>query len=104
MDGLRRAVWLAGAPARATLVGLIRLYQRSLAAWLGGQCRFSPTCSSYAIDAIRSRGALVGSAFATWRILRCNPFGAGGLDPAPGRRYDADLRPTSLTSYGQGAG
>ena len=92
MGRLRRDVWLAGSPIRAVLVGGIRLYQFTVSGWLGGQCRFHPTCSSYAIDAIRARGAVVGSAFAIWRILRCNPFGAGGLDPPPGAGYDAHIR------------
>jgi uncharacterized protein len=87
MNAVRRASWLIGAPFRAALIGGIALYRATLSGWLGGQCRFHPTCSHYADDAVRSRGALVGGAFAVWRILRCNPFGAGGLDPAPGRRH-----------------
>jgi putative membrane protein insertion efficiency factor len=86
MDRLRRASWLVGAPFRAVLIGGIAVYRVTLSGWLGGQCRFAPTCSHYAEDAIRARGALVGSALAVWRILRCNPFGKGGLDPAPGPR------------------
>jgi putative membrane protein insertion efficiency factor len=84
MTGLRRASWLAGAPFRALLLGGIRLYRATLSGWLGGQCRFSPTCSHYAEAAVRSRGALAGTLFTAWRLLRCNPFGRGGLDPAPG--------------------
>jgi putative membrane protein insertion efficiency factor len=89
---LRRTAWITGAPARALLVGGIRLYQLTLSGWLGGQCRFHPTCSSYALEAIRSRGAVAGSAFAVWRILRCNPFGAGGIDPPPSQ-YDTHIHP-----------
>ena len=92
MGALRRAAWMSGAPARLLAVAAIRLYQITLSGWLGGQCRFHPTCSSYALSAIRARGAIVGSAFAIWRILRCNPFGAGGMDPPPGARYDAHIR------------
>ena len=84
MTSLRRVTWLAGAPLRALLLGGIRLYRVTLAGWLGGQCRFAPTCSHYAEDVIRSRGALAGTLFTVWRVLRCNPFGRGGLDPAPG--------------------
>jgi putative membrane protein insertion efficiency factor len=84
---IRRALQMAGAPMRAFEIGLIRVYRASLSGWLGGQCRFYPTCSHYAEEAIRERGALKGTAFAVWRILRCNPFGAGGIDhirsPAP---------------------
>lgn len=75
--------WQAGLPVRAVLIAGIKVYRVTLSGWLGGQCRFYPTCSHYAEDAIRSRGALAGSALAIWRILRCNPFGAGGPDPAP---------------------
>lgn len=83
MAPLRRASWILGAPARALLIAGIRVYRATLSGWLGGQCRFYPTCSHYAEEAIRSRGAVAGSAFAAWRILRCNPFGAGGVDHAP---------------------
>jgi hypothetical protein len=84
MTSARRFWWLAGAPLRALLLGGIRLYRATLSGWFGGQCRFSPTCSHYAEAAVRSRGAVVGASFAVWRVLRCNPFGRGGLDPAPG--------------------
>ena len=53
---------------------------------LGDNCRFTPSCSQYAIDAIRTHGAIVGSGYAIWRILRCQPFGRGGNDPVPERR------------------
>jgi uncharacterized protein len=65
---------------RALEVGLIHAYRATLSGWLGGQCRFYPTCSRYAEDAIRRRGVIKGTALAVWRILRCNPFGAGGID------------------------
>jgi putative membrane protein insertion efficiency factor len=77
---IRRALRMAGAPARALEIGLIRAYRATLSGWLGGQCRFYPTCSHYAEEAIRELGALKGTALATWRILRCNPFGEGGID------------------------
>jgi uncharacterized protein len=62
---------------------LIRAYRLTFAGMFGGQCRFSPSCSHYAEDAIRSHGVLRGIALAGWRILRCNPFGAGGIDKVP---------------------
>jgi uncharacterized protein len=80
----RRAFRTAGAPVRALEIGLIRVYRATLSGWLGGQCRFYPTCSHYAEEAIRERGALKGTALAVWRILRCNPFGDGGIDPVRG--------------------
>jgi uncharacterized protein len=83
MRSVRRIVWWAGAPARAILLGGIALYRLTLSGWLGGQCRFLPTCSRYAEDAIRVHGAIKGSVLAVGRVLRCNPFGRGGLDPVP---------------------
>ena len=86
---IRRAVRTAGAPVRALEIGLIRVYRATLSGWLGGQCRFYPTCSHYAEDAIREYGAVRGTALAAWRILRCNPFGAGGIDRVrPAGAYD----------------
>ncbi len=85
MTALRRAVWVVGAPARLALVFLIRLYRLSLSGWLGGQCRFYPTCSHYAEDAVRIHGAVRGSLMAAWRIARCGPFTAGGVDHVPPR-------------------
>lgn len=64
----------------------IRLYQRRLSPALGPACRFQPTCSEYAYEAIESRGVLKGTAMGLWRILRCNPLNDGGYDPVPARR------------------
>ena len=83
MIAARRMLWASGAPARAALVAIIKSYRVVLSGWLGGQCRFAPTCSHYAEQAIRTHGAFKGSALATWRVLRCNPYGKGGLDPVP---------------------
>lgn len=65
------------------LVGLIRLYQRFISPYLGNHCRFTPTCSQYAVDAIRKHGALMGVGYTVWRLLRCQPFCRGGYDPVP---------------------
>jgi putative membrane protein insertion efficiency factor len=94
MTSLRRALWLAGTPIRLTLVALIGVYRVTLSGWLGGQCRFSPTCSRYAEEAIRTHGAIRGSWLAAVRVLRCNPFGRGGLDPVPPARrsYDDNIQ------------
>ena len=71
------------------LLGLIRAYRVTLSGVLGGQCRFEPSCSAYAAEAIRARGALAGSGLGLWRILRCHPFSRGGVDPAPApRKYE----------------
>ncbi len=63
------------------LIALIRFYKAQISPWLGANCRFVPTCSEYAIDAIGKYGAWRGTWMAAWRILRCNPFGKGGYDP-----------------------
>ena len=83
MIRLRRIVWMAGAPARIALVASIRLYRLTLSGWIGGQCRFYPSCSHYAEGAIRTHGAIRGSLMAAWRIVRCGPFTPGGVDPVP---------------------
>jgi putative membrane protein insertion efficiency factor len=90
--GIRRTAWLIGAPARAGVIALIRLYRVLLSRSLGGQCRFYPSCSQYAEEAVRVHGAFKGSLMAAWRIVRCGPFTAGGVDYVPRRRapaYDA---------------
>lgn len=65
------------------LIGLIRAYQSTLSPVLGGACRFSPTCSDYAMQAIRQHGAGRGSYLTLRRLLRCHPFCQGGHDPVP---------------------
>lgn len=100
MTGLRSAIWAAGAPARLAIVGLIKLYRVTLSGWLGGQCRFYPSCSLYAEEAVRIHGAIKGSALAVWRIARCGPFTAGGVDHVPSHRtrgeYDSVIRTEGL--------
>jgi conserved hypothetical protein TIGR00278 len=68
---------------RHLLVWLVRGYQLLLSPWMGGQCRFTPTCSQYTIDALRRHGAAQGSYLGMMRIVRCNPWCDGGHDPAP---------------------
>jgi len=68
------------------LVGLVRGYQILLSPLLGQRCKYYPTCSAYAIDAIRVHGAARGLMLASWRVLRCNPFSDGGIDYVPPRR------------------
>lgn len=71
---------------RWVLIGAVRVYQWTLRPVIGPNCRFQPTCSDYAIDALRTHGALHGSALAAWRVLRCNPWSRGGYDPVPTRQ------------------
>jgi putative membrane protein insertion efficiency factor len=73
---------LRGLVARLMLAG-IRAYQLVLSPWLGRQCRFEPTCSAYAAEAIERHGPLRGSVLALRRVGRCHPWGGSGYDPVP---------------------
>lgn len=69
-------------------MALIRFYQRFISPLKRNPtCRFTPTCSAYALEAFRKRGFFVGLALTVWRILRCNPFSAGGYDPVPEKGF-----------------
>ncbi len=65
------------------LLGLIRAYRYLLSPLLGSQCRFSPSCSQYAAEALQKHGAVKGSLFAGKRLLHCHPWCEGGYDPVP---------------------
>jgi putative membrane protein insertion efficiency factor len=65
------------------LVGAITLYQRFVSPWLPAACRFYPSCSEYAIQAIRAHGAVRGAWMGFLRLMRCQPFSRGGYDPVP---------------------
>ena len=69
--------------AQHLLVGLIRGYQLLLSPFIGNQCRFTPTCSQYAREAVEKHGAIKGSWLAVRRISRCHPWHPGGHDPVP---------------------
>ena len=70
---------------RTLLIAPIRFYRYFLSPWIGHGCRFTPTCSAYAIEAIQTHGSLNGLRLAAWRIARCHPGCAGGCDPVPPR-------------------
>lgn len=70
------------------LLFLIKAYQLCLSPFFGTQCRFYPTCSAYAAEAIEIHGALRGTWLAIWRLLRCNPWHPGGFDPVPPKRFE----------------
>lgn len=75
------------ARSTTTLVLLpIRFYRRFVSPALGPRCRYYPTCSAYAEEAVRDLGPVRGLILAAWRVLRCNPFSPGGLDPLAARR------------------
>jgi putative membrane protein insertion efficiency factor len=67
--------------AKIFLLGAINFYRKCISPHFPPMCRYKPTCSQYAIDAIVKYGAPKGVLMATWRILRCNPFSRGGYDP-----------------------
>ena len=71
---------------RAVAVLPIRLYQRIVSPALGQRCKYHPSCSAYALQAIRTYGILRGVVLAGWRLLRCNPWSHGGLDPVEQQR------------------
>ena len=70
-------------PFAIVAIGFVQLYRHSLSALLGGQCRYLPTCSEYALDAFRLHGAWAGSFMTLARLCRCGPFGGHGYDPVP---------------------
>lgn len=65
------------------MIGLIRFYRKCISPLKPPCCRFTPTCSAYALEAFQKRGFFVGTALTVWRLLRCNPFSKGGYDPVP---------------------
>lgn len=79
---MRLLRWLGGAVA-AVLILPIRFYQLCISPMLGPSCRFTPTCSQYAVEALRKHGPLKGSWLAVRRICRCHPWGGSGYDPVP---------------------
>ena len=70
------------------LVQLLRFYRLAISPWLGANCRYQPSCSSYAIEALTTHGVFRGSALAAKRIARCHPWGGSGYDPVPDRKQD----------------
>ncbi len=66
------------------LLGLVKLYRVTISPLLGANCRYQPTCSQYALEALRVHGAFRGSVLAAKRIARCHPWGGHGYDPVPG--------------------
>ena len=68
---------------QAALIGAVRAYRFLLSPWLGSACRFEPTCSAYALDALGRHGAAAGLTLTIGRIARCHPWCEGGFDPVP---------------------
>lgn len=67
----------------AVMIRVIRGYRLALSPWIGNACRYWPTCSEYALDAIEHHGALRGGYLTLARLMRCHPYAAGGVDPVP---------------------
>ena len=67
------------------LIALVKGYRLLLSAWLGGACRFYPTCSAYTLEALQVHGAAKGAYLGLCRICRCQPFSNGGMDPVPAK-------------------
>jgi len=78
----RLAAAITGLPQHL-LLALVRGYRLLLKPWLGNACRFEPTCSAYALQALEQHGAVVGATLSAGRVLRCNPWCNGGCDPVP---------------------
>jgi putative membrane protein insertion efficiency factor len=70
------------------LLALVCFYRYAISPWLGVNCRFEPSCSQYAIEALRTHGAFRGASLAARRIGRCHPWGGSGYDPVPGEKED----------------
>ena len=84
-------------PARV-LICLVRGYQLLISPWFPPCCRFTPSCSNYAIEALRKRGFWMGSFLTVWRLLRCQPFVRGGYDPVPDKKQKISSPPESFNS------
>lgn len=86
-------------PAARVLSGAVRGYQLVVSPWFAPTCRYYPSCSQYAVEALRTHGAIRGAGLAGWRLLRCNPWSHGGIDhvpPAGQRRSPADQLPRPI--------
>jgi putative membrane protein insertion efficiency factor len=99
--------------AQHILIFAVRLYQRIISpAKVGifgpqGECRFTPSCSQYAVDALRAHGAMKGTALAAWRVCRCHPWGGCGEDPVPPGKFKVQslrLKVTPDTDEDEGKG
>ena len=81
---------------KAIFLAPIRLYQRVLSPVMPARCKYHPTCSEYAVQAIRMHGVMRGLVLAGWRILRCNPLSNGGFDPVENQRlFKPKARPVA---------
>jgi putative membrane protein insertion efficiency factor len=84
---------------KALLLLLLRIYKLCVSPFLGQNCRFYPSCSDYAAQAVREHGALKGSALATKRLCKCHPWHPGGFDPVPGKPHESHSAGVSDCSH-----
>ncbi|MFJ4220376.1 membrane protein insertion efficiency factor YidD [Curtobacterium luteum] len=83
---LARVAWVLALLPRNACVVVLRAYRAVISPLYGNVCRYHPSCSRYALEAIQQYGVVRGSAMGAWRIARCNPWAAGGIDDVPERR------------------
>jgi putative membrane protein insertion efficiency factor len=91
-----------GSEMQSLALRCLRLYKQWISPAFPPSCRFTPTCSEYAMEAVDRHGALRGAMMAAWRLLRCHPLAKGGFDPVPqvvpGSRSDGRIRPSAANS------
>ena len=80
---------------RRLVTAPLQAYRRFVSPGLPARCRYHPSCSAYAVEAVRTYGVLRGSVLAAWRLLRCNPFSHGGVDPVEAQTLFAPARRTT---------
>jgi len=91
-------------PLAFLLYGLVRFYQLVISPMLGPRCRYQPTCSSYAVEALRLHGGLKGGWLAIKRIARCHPWGGFGYDPVPQSMRPGEMPADGAHDHGSGCG
>jgi putative membrane protein insertion efficiency factor len=92
---MNRITWIIALLPRNACVVVLRAYRAVISPLYGNVCRYHPSCSRYALEAIQQYGVVAGSAMGAWRIARCNPWAAGGIDDVRGRR-----RPHNVSRFG----
>ena len=89
-------------PLTWALTGVVRGYQLIVSPWFAPRCRYYPSCSAYAVEALRQHGPFTGTVLAFWRVLRCNPWSSGGVDQVPTGEELPWRRPRNVSSeHGQ---
>lgn len=85
------------------LAALVRVWRRIISPYYGDVCRYHPSCSAYALEAIEVHGAIKGPVLAAWRIVRCNPWSRGGYDPVPGTEAARAWEAEQASGHHEGA-